>query len=75
MRPETSAWFMLLSFFLVFCLLIAGAGYAGWRYYSGATLPIEDLPKPGLVRVHTNAGVVYQSKGRTDLLRSGLSRI
>ncbi len=68
MRPETSAWFMLLSFFVLFCLLIAGTSYAGWRYYSGATLPIEDLPKPGLVRVHTNAGVVYQPKGRTDLL-------
>jgi hypothetical protein len=68
MRPETSAWFLLLSFFLFFCLIIAGTSYAGWRYYSGATLPIEDLPKPGLVRVHTNAGVVYQPKGRTDLL-------
>lgn len=68
MRPEMSAWLMLLSFFLIFCLIVAGTSYGGWRYYTGATLPLEDLPQPSLVRVHTNAGVVYQPKGRTELL-------
>jgi len=68
MRPETSAWFLLLAFFLIFCLIVAGAGYAGWNYYASATLPIEDLPEHGVVRVHTNAGVVYQPKSKTDLI-------
>jgi hypothetical protein len=67
-RPETSAWLLLLMFFLLFCLLVAGAGYGGWRYYNHATMPLEDLPDQGLVRVHTNAGVVYQPRGRADLI-------
>ena len=67
-RPETSAWLMLLTFFLAFCLIVAGAGYGGWRYYTDATVPLEDLPDNGIVRVHTNAGVVYQPRGRADLI-------
>jgi hypothetical protein len=68
LRPETSAWLLLLTFFLAFCLIVAGAGYGGWRYYTDATVPLEDLPTSGLVRVHTNAGVVYQPRGRVDLI-------
>jgi hypothetical protein len=59
---------MLLSFFLLFCLIVAGTGYSGWNYYTGATLPLEDLPEQSMVRVHANAGVVYQPKGKTDLI-------
>jgi hypothetical protein len=66
-RPETSAWLMLVAFFLIFCAIIASVGYAGWRYYTTAMLPIDDLPKHGLVRVHANAGVLYQPKGKSDL--------
>jgi hypothetical protein len=68
MQPETSAWLLLLSFFLVFCLLVAGSGYVGWNYYTGATMSLDDLGEQGLVRVHTSAGVVYQPRGRTDLI-------
>jgi hypothetical protein len=67
-RPETSAWLLLLTFFLLFCLIVAGAGYGGWRYYNDATVPLKDLPAAGVVRVHTNAGVVYQPRGRADLI-------
>ena len=67
-RPETSAWLLLLTFFVLFCLIVAGAGYGGWRYYNDATMPLEDLPDQGIVRVHTNAGVVYQPRGRADLI-------
>ncbi|HET9222169.1 MAG TPA: hypothetical protein VFO07_06680 [Roseiflexaceae bacterium] len=67
-RPETSAWLLLLAFFLAFCLIVAGAGYGGWRYYNDATLSLADLADNGIVRVHTNAGVVYQPRGRADLI-------
>src|SRR5215208_2415215 len=35
-RPETSAWLMLITFFLIFCAIVAGAGLIGWNYYAGA---------------------------------------
>jgi hypothetical protein len=68
LRPELSAWFMLIGFFLVFCLIVAISSYGGWRYFNDAMLSIDAMPNGGIVRVHTNAGVVYQPKGRTDLI-------
>lgn len=58
-RPETSAWLILVTFFLIFCALVAAAGLAGWRYYTDAMQRVEG----GLVRVHARAGVTYQAKG------------
>jgi hypothetical protein len=60
-RPETSAWLILVTFFLIFCALVAAAGLAGWRYYTDAMQRVEG----GLVRVHARAGVTYQAKGST----------
>jgi hypothetical protein len=57
-RPETSAWLMLSTFFLIFCMIVAGAGLAGWSYYTGAMERVEG----GLVRVHARAGVTYQAR-------------
>jgi hypothetical protein len=57
-RPETSAWLMLITFFLIFCAIVAGAGLAGWSYYTGAMERVEG----GLVRVHARAGVTYQAR-------------
>jgi hypothetical protein len=58
MRPETSAWLMLATFFLIFCAIVAGAGLIGWNYYTGAMQRVEG----GLVRVHVPAGVNYQAR-------------
>jgi hypothetical protein len=60
-RPETSAWLILTTFFLIFCALVAAAGLAGWRYYTGAMRRVDG----GLVRVHARAGVTYQATGST----------
>lgn len=62
MRPETSAWLMLLGFFVLFCLIVAGIGYAGLTYYLAAMQPVEGT----LLRVHTNAGVTFQARGRVS---------
>lgn len=62
-RPETSAWLVLLLFFMIFCALVAGAGILGWRYYTGAVMRIDDLPTRGRVIVHARSGVDYQSRG------------
>jgi hypothetical protein len=59
---------MLLGFFTLFCLLVAAAGYTGWRYYSLATLSIDDLQAQHQVRVHAKAGVLYQVKGSSELI-------
>jgi hypothetical protein len=57
-RPETSAWLILVTFFLIFCALVASAGLAGWNYYTGAMERVEG----GLVRVHVPAGVTYRAR-------------
>jgi len=57
-RPETSAWLMLSTFFLIFCLIVASAGLVGWSYYTGAMERMEG----GLVRVHAPAGVTYKAR-------------
>ena len=57
-RPETSAWLILTTFFLIFCAIVAGAGLVGWGYYTGAMERVEG----GLVRVHVRAGVTYQAR-------------
>jgi hypothetical protein len=59
-RPETSAWITLLTFFVVFCTLVAGAGWWGWTYYSTAMIPRGG----GLLRGHVNAGVTLQARGQ-----------
>ena len=51
-RPETSAWLILVTFFLIFCAIVAGAGLVGWGYYTGAMERVEG----GLVRVHVPRG-------------------
>jgi hypothetical protein len=58
-RPETSAWLMLITFFLIFCAIVASAGLAGWSYYTGAMERVEG----GLVRVHVRAGVNFLARG------------
>ena len=57
-RPETSAWLILTTFFLIFCVIVASAGLAGWGYYTGAMERVEG----GLIRVHARAGVTYQAR-------------
>jgi hypothetical protein len=57
-RPETSAWLILVTFFLIFCALVASAGLAGWNYYTGAMERVAG----GLVRVHVPAGVTHQAR-------------
>ena len=57
-RPETSAWLILSTFFLIFCAIVAGAGLIGWGYYTGAMERVDG----GLVRVHTRAGVTYRAR-------------
>jgi hypothetical protein len=57
-RPETSAWLILVTFFLIFCALVAAAGLAGWRYYTNAMVRVDG----GVVRVHARAGVTYQAR-------------
>jgi hypothetical protein len=63
-RPETSAWLILVTFFLLFCALVAGAGLVGWNYYTGAMQRVEG----GLVRVHTRAGVTYKARDKPQRL-------
>lgn len=60
-RPETSAWLILVTFFLVFCVIVASAGLVGWGYYTGAMERVEG----GLVRVHVPAGVTYRARDST----------
>ena len=50
---------MLLTFFMLFCAIVASAGYFGWRYYNQAMRPVEGT----LLIVHVNAGVAFQPKG------------
>lgn len=61
MRPETSAWLILLAFFAIFCGLVASLGYAGWKYYSAATEPVDDT----MLIIHTpgGTGVNYYASG------------
>lgn len=60
-RAETSAWFILIGFFLVFCTLVAAVCIAGWRYYTEAMVPVGGA----LVRVHAPAGVNFQDRTST----------
>src|SRR3954453_15163280 len=63
-RPETSAWLILVTFFLIFCAIVAGAGLISWRYYTGAMQRVEG----GLVRVHAPAGVTYKAREKPQRL-------
>lgn len=57
--PATSAWLVVLTFFLLFCLIVAVSGVAGWRYYNDAS-----IAQGGLLRVHVNpSSVAYQTRG------------
>jgi hypothetical protein len=58
-RAETTAWFYLVAFFLIFCAIVAGLCAAGWRYYTTAMVPLGGT----VVRVHVPTGVSYQQKG------------
>jgi hypothetical protein len=55
---------MLVTFFLIFCAIVAGLGLAGWSYYTSAMERVEG----GLVRVHVRAGVNYLARGTTKKL-------
>nr|MDQ2997664.1 hypothetical protein [Chloroflexota bacterium] len=57
-----SAWLMLITFFLIFCAIVASAGLAGWSYYTGAMERVEG----GLVRVHVPTGVNYLARDKTQ---------
>jgi len=63
-RPETSAWIVLVIFFLIFCAIVAGACVAAWRYYTNAMVPVGGT----IVRVHAPAGVTYQPKGSAQTI-------
>jgi hypothetical protein len=62
MRPETSAWLILLSFFALFCVIVTTSGMFGWRYYRTAMVPMQGA----LLRSHVNAGVVVQQRGELN---------
>lgn len=69
-RPETSAWLMLVAFFVLFCAIVAVIGYVGWRYYNTAMVAVDG----SLLRVHVNAGVVFQARGSTQAISLERSR-
>ena len=58
-RPETSAWMILILFFLIFCAIVAWLCLIGWRYYTDAMTPVSGAT----VRMHVPTGVYYQPKG------------
>ena len=60
---ERSAWMTLIGFFILFCALVAGACWGGWRYYVDAM----SNGSGALVRVHAPTGVSYQERGSTTL--------
>lgn len=60
-RPETSAWLILVLFFMIFCAIVAGLCLSAWRYYTTAMTPIAGTN----MRVHVPTGVYYQAKGST----------
>lgn len=64
----SSAWLVLIAFFLLFCVLVAGACYGGWRYYADAMTRASNA----IVRVHAPAGVSYQARG--SVLRAAPSK-
>jgi hypothetical protein len=55
-NPERLAWTILLSSFTAFCVLVAGAPYAAWRYVTTAS----DVPRT----------VVYASQGTLLVTRA-----
>lgn len=63
MRPQVSAWLTLLTFFFLFCMLVAGAGATGWFYYRNATQPLP----PALVSVSAPSGVSIQQSDTSPL--------
>lgn len=70
MRPETSAWITMLTFFAVFCVLVGASGWWGWTYYSTAMVPYTQT---ALLRGHVNAGVTLQARG--ELAAESLERL
>ncbi|MEM8532177.1 MAG: hypothetical protein AAGF95_15135 [Chloroflexota bacterium] len=64
MKPETSAWLILLAAFGLFCVLVAVAGYNGWQFYTTATKRIENA----VLYSHEAPGIVVQSGSDNDPL-------
>ncbi len=61
MRPETSAWVLLWAFFALFCLLMAGLLFLGWRYYGTAMRPLQ-----GQIRAFTGLSTIqFRAAGST----------
>ncbi len=61
-NPIASAWLMLMSFFLIFCTLVASISIAGWWYYANAM----EKGHGTIVRVHAPAGVTFQPRDSTN---------
>lgn len=58
--PAISAWAILLTYFLLFCILVAAGAYFGLNYFNTALVSV-----PGsLLRSHVNTGVVVQPRGQ-----------
>ncbi len=60
-RPETNAWMILVAFFLLFCMVVAGLCIMSWRYYTTAMTPVDGT----MLRIHVPTGVYYQQKRST----------
>ncbi len=67
--PQTSAWLILLTAFVIFCGIIVGTGLLVWRYYSTAMVPAGRA----VLRSHVETGVFMQ--GRGQLAPSGIERL
>lgn len=62
LRPETSAWLILATFFGVFCALVALLGYLGWMYYATAMQPVGNAR----LHAHVPIGVLYFQPNATS---------
>ncbi|NOK58035.1 MAG: hypothetical protein GFH27_549287n339 [Chloroflexi bacterium AL-W] len=64
MKPETSAWLILLATFGLFCIVVAITGYNGWQFYTTATKRIENA----VLYAHEAPGVIVQTGNNRDPL-------
>src|SRR5262245_8957233 len=69
LAPQTSAWLILLTFFAIFCMIVAGGWLLGWRFYTSSMVPVRGA----LLRSHVSTGVFVQARGQ--LAPSGIERL